>query len=251
MGNRSPFGLAYSSGFNRKAPTLLFPTYQVKKLSTLRSTIEDLLQPWYYLYIFRTPRYVDDARGTTDRKVLERMGLAPRGGWSERGFGTTLLGVHLSVPLNAFSDAFDNSLGISLWRNFWAKYRIGAFELLGGYQKFPRAEGQRGSLFVYPITANLVIRAPDARFRPWASLGGGAYGWEVRLPVATGKAQLVESGWNGGWLVGVGLEYYLRPKIAFDFGIRLHSTPGPGTTAEIESGDLRFLTFWFGHYLRF
>jgi hypothetical protein len=251
MGNRSPFGLAYSSGFNRSAPTLLFPTYQVKRVSGLRSTIEDLLQPWYYPYMFRKPRYVDDARGTVDREILEKVGLAPRGGWSERGFGTTLLGVHLSVPLNEFGDAFSNSLGISLWRNFWAKYRIGAFELLGGYQKFSRAGNKRGSLFVYPITANVVIRAPDALVRPWVSLGGGFYGWEARLPVATGKAQLVESGWSGGWLVGIGLEYYLRPKVAFDFGIRYHSTTGPGDRAAIESNDLHFLTFWFGHYLRF
>jgi hypothetical protein len=158
--------------------------------------------------------------------------------------------VHLSVPLNAFSDAFDNSLGISLWRNFWAKFRYGAFEILGGYQKFPRAMGQRGSLFVYPITGNVVIRAPDALFRPWVSLGGGAYGWEARLPVAGGNAQLVESGWNSGWMAGFGIEYYLRPKVAFDFGIRYHSTSGPGEKADIDREEIRFLTFWFGHYLR-
>lgn len=250
VGNRAPFGLAYSSGFNRSAPTLLFPTYQVKRVSSLRSTVEDVLQPWYWLYIFRKPRYVDDARGTMDRKTLERLGLAPRGGWAERGIGSTLLGVHLSIPLNAFSDAFDNSLGISLWRNFWAKIRFGPFELLGGYQKFPRALNQRGSLFVYPITGSVVIRAPDARFRPWVSLGGGAYGWEARLPVGTGNAQLVESGWDPGWMAGVGIEYYLRPKVALDLGVRLHSTSGPGGSAGIDPEELRFLTLWFGHYLR-
>ncbi len=250
VGNRSPFGLAYSSGFNRSAPTLLFPTYQVKRVSSLRSTVEDLLQPWYYLYIFRKPRYVDDARGTMDRKTLERLGLAPRGGWSERGVGSTLLGVHLSVPINAFSDPIDNSLGISLWRNFWAKIRFGAVEILGGYQKFPRANNQPGSLFVYPITGSIVVRAPDALFRPWVSIGGGAYGWEARLPAGIRDAQLVESGWDAGWMAGIGVEYYLRPKVAFDFGIRLHSTSGPGAAAGIDPEELRFLTFWFGHYLR-
>ena len=80
VGNRAPFGLAYSSAFNRTAPTLLFSAYQVRKLSVLRSFLEDLVQPWYYLYIFRTPRFVNDARGTANRRALERIGLLPRGG---------------------------------------------------------------------------------------------------------------------------------------------------------------------------
>jgi hypothetical protein len=60
----------------------------------VQSYVEDLLQPWYYLYLFRTPRYVHDPRGLMTRSDLERLGLAPRGGWRELGFGTTILGMH-------------------------------------------------------------------------------------------------------------------------------------------------------------
>src|SRR5206468_12659062 len=60
--------------------------------------------------------------------------------------------------------------------NFWLKVRFGAIEVMGGYQRFNRTAGQGGSLFVYPLTANVVVRAPDALFRPYASVGGGLYG---------------------------------------------------------------------------
>jgi hypothetical protein len=256
VGNRAPFGPAFNPAWNRTAPGLHYPAYHVKKLSFTRSMIEDLLQPWYYLYIFRTPRFVDDARGGQRRQTLERLGLAPRGGWAEKGFGTPALGVHLGLPTKHFSDFYNNSTGISLWRNFWAKIRLGAIEFMGGYQKFPRNRGPdgtlpRGSLFIYPITANLVIRAPDARLRPYATVGGGAYGWESRVRTPDGGAQLVSSGWNVGWTPGVGIEYYLRPKVAFDVALRYHWTGIPAFATDDADTHLRFFTVWIGHYVRF
>jgi hypothetical protein len=249
VGNRAWFGPAYHPGWNRTAPGMLFNAYSVKKVSFLRSAIEDLLQPWYWLYIFRRPRYVHDTRGgQLDREQLERLGLAPRGGWAERGLGSTIFGVHLGYPTGDFSDNLNNSTGISLWRAFWAKMRFGAIELVGGYQRFGRTQG--GSLFVYPITGNLILRAPDAKFRPYASIGGGFYGWQSRVGQPAG-GELVTAGWDLGWTSGVGIEYYLRTKVAFDVGVRYHRTVGPGPAAGMADDRLRFFTVWIGHYVRF
>lgn len=251
VGNRAPFGPAFNAGWNRTAPGLTYPAFQVRKIPAVRSFLEDLLQPWYYLYIFRTPRYVHDTRGTLSHRDLERLGLAPRSGWAEKGFGTPVLGVHLGIPTRDFSEAYGTSTGISLWRNFWVKLRVGAIEILGGYQKFSRKPARQGSLFVYPITGNIVLRTPDALFRPYLSVGAGAYGWESRVRVLPGSSQLVTSGWHFGWTTGVGVEYYLRPKVALDVGVRYHLTPGPGSAAGISGDQLRFLTVWVGHYVRF
>ena len=115
--------------------------------------------------------------------------------------GSPILGVHAGFPREGFSDLYGTSTGISLWRNFWGKLRFGAVELMGGYQKFSRTEGQGGALFVYPITANLVVRAPDALFRPYASLGGGAYGWDARTYIDP-TARVLRVGWDLGWTSG-------------------------------------------------
>ncbi len=250
LGNRSPYGPAYNTSWNRLAPTLLFPAYRVKKLSFARSAIEDLLQPWYYLYIFRSPRYVNDVRTVANRRELERLGLAPRGGWGERGMGGPILGVHLGFPTEGFSSLYGRSTGISLWRSFWGKVRLGAVELMGGYQKFHRTAGQGGALFVYPITANVVVRAPDALFRPYASLGAGAYGWDSRIYINPAE-RVMRVGWDLGWNGNVGFEYYLRPRVALDVGLRYHSTRGPGPDVGISDGKLRFFALWVGHYVRF
>jgi opacity protein-like surface antigen len=159
--------------------------------------------------------------------------------------------LHIGFPIGDFGDVYDNSIGIFFWRNLFAKLRLGAIELLAGYQKFPRADGADGSLIVYPITASLVARAPDALFRPYASIGGGAYGWESRVPVPDGDAKLVTSGWDLGWTAAIGVEYYLRTRVAFDVGLRFHSTDGPGASGGISDDKLQFFTLWLGHYLRF
>ncbi|MBI4512671.1 MAG: hypothetical protein HY702_01045, partial [Gemmatimonadetes bacterium] len=85
VANRAWFGPAYHPGWNRTAPGLLYPAYVVRKIHPVRSFLEDLVQPWYYLYIFRQPRYVHDVRGALNRRELVRLGLAPRDGWEERG----------------------------------------------------------------------------------------------------------------------------------------------------------------------
>lgn len=251
VGNRAPFGPAFNPAWNRTAPGLTYPAFQVRKITSVRSIIEDLLQPWYYLYIFRFPRFVHDTRGALSYKELIRLGLFPRTGWQEKGFGTAILGTNIGFPTENFRDSYGSSVGISLWRNFWAKIRFGALEFLGGYQKFQRKENPKGSLFVYPITVNLVIRAPENLFRPYGSIGVGAYGWESRIRLPNNGGQLVSSGWNFGWIGGVGIEYYLRPWVAFDVGVRYHLTNGPGAQAGIEGNKLRFITVWAGHYLRF
>ncbi|MCZ6915257.1 MAG: hypothetical protein O7I93_00640 [Gemmatimonadetes bacterium] len=265
VGNRAPFGPSYNAAWNRTAPGMQYMAYQIKKIPKVRSFVEDLLQPWYYLYIFRTPRYVHDTRDGRERERLVRLGLAPAGGGAERGFGTTILGLQFAYPQQRFGDVYGTSNGFLVWRNLWVKMRFGALEFLGGYQKFPRSDGLGGSLFVYPFTANLVLRAPDALFRPYASLGGGAYGWEARVkvdpatsmfdtggsPVDPQQAQLVWSGWDVGLTASVGVEYYLRPRVALDVGLRYHATGGPGTEVGIDDGNLRFLTLWVGHYVRF
>ncbi|MBI4410665.1 MAG: hypothetical protein HY561_13215 [Gemmatimonadetes bacterium] len=250
VGNRAPYGPAYNAAWNRSAPGLFYPAYQVRKLSFVRSAVEDLLQPWYYLYVFRSPRFVHDMRGDFEREELARLGLAPRGGWKEKGLGSTLLGVHWGVPVAEAADQYGNSEGFLLWRNFWGKARVGAVELFGGYQRFPRQAPDTGTLFVYPITANLVLRGPDRLFRPYASVGGGVYGWEVRLRQDNG-AQLVWSGWDPGWTAAAGLEYYLRTKVALDVGVRYHRTRGPGRTDAERDGPFEFFGLYAGHYLRF
>jgi hypothetical protein len=254
VGNRAPFGPSFNAAWNRAAPGLHYPAYHLKKVGFVRSLIEDLLQPWYYLYAFRTPRYIDDTRGGLNRRQLERLGLAPRGGWNERGFGSPNFGVHLGLPTGDFSDAYGSSTGILLWRNFWAKLRFGAIELLAGYQKWSRTADAGGSLFVYPVAANFVIRAPGHwLFRPYVSAGGGVYGWESRVRLSDEAGQLVSSGWNLGWTPGVGIEYYLRPKVAFDVALRYHGTGIPISASAVGMGqeNLRFFTLWIGHYVRF
>lgn len=249
VGNRAPFGAPFNTAWNRTAPTLLYPGYHVRKLSFARSAIEDLLQPWYYLYIFRHPRYVHDTRGAMNRRELQRIGLAPRGGWGERGLGSPLAGVHLGIPLGDLSGLYANSTGISLWRNFWVKARFGAIEVVGGYQRFNRTAGQGGSLFVYPLTVNIVVRAPDALFRPYASVGGGLFGWDARTVTSPGVRQIV-TGWDPGWTGAAGIEYYLRPAVAFDVSLRYHSTTGPGPAIGLPDKRLRFWGVWIGHYVR-
>ena len=249
VGNRAPFGPSYNAAWNRTAPGIQYTAYHVKKMSTVRSLIEDLLQPWYYLYIFRTPRYVHDTRDGPSRQQLARAGLAPRGGSAEFGLGSPILGVHIGMPKNEFSNTYNKSTGVSLWRNLWVKVRAGAFEVVGGYQKFPRAGPQKGSMFVYPFTGNVVLRAPDALFRPYITAGAGAYGWESRLQVSDDGTKLVASGWKFGLTTGVGVEYYLRTRVALDVGVRFHTA---GTLPDRGGGDrLQFLTLWIGHFVRF
>lgn len=250
VGNRAPFGAPFNTAWNRTAPTLLYPGYYVRKLSFARSAIEDLLQPWYYLYIFRHPRYVHDTRGAMNRKELQRLGLAPRGGWAERGIGAPLAGVHLGIPDGSLSSLYANSTGISLWRNFWVKMRFGAIEVMGGYQRFNRTAGQGGSLFIFPITANVVVRSPDALFRPYVTVGGGLYGWDARTVTSPGVREIVTAG-HLGWTSGAGIEYYLRPRMAFDVSVRYHATTGPGPLIGLPDKRLRFWGVWIGHYVRF
>jgi hypothetical protein len=250
VGNRAPYGAPYNTSWNRRSPTLLYPAYQVRKLSFVRSAFEDLLQPWYYLYIFRSPRYVHDTRGILNRGELERVGLAPRGGWGEKGLGSPIFGVHVGVPSDGLNTLYGNSTGISLWRNFWVKARFGAIEIATGYQKFRRNQGLGGSLFVYPLTASVVVRAPDALFRPYASVGGGVYGWDSRTFTPSGTRELI-TGWDPGWTAATGLEYYLRTNIAFDVSLRYHATRGPGPRIGLPADRLRFWAVWIGHYVRF
>src|SRR5688572_28148671 len=148
-GNQAPFGPAYNAGWNRTAPGLSYPRYPLRKLSSLHSMLEDLVQPWYYPYAFRTPRFVPDARhdGRT-QEALQSLGLLPRPGGAERGIGSTILGLSIGIPLEEFDDGFETSTGISLWRNFWVKARFGALELLGGYQKFRSRAPEGGSFYV-------------------------------------------------------------------------------------------------------
>ncbi|TMQ58010.1 MAG: hypothetical protein E6K76_08855 [Candidatus Eisenbacteria bacterium] len=251
VGNRAPFGPAFNAGWNRTAPGLTYPAYRVRRIPVLRSFLEDLFQPWYYLYIFRHPRYVHDTRGILARRELERLGLAPRSGWSERGLGSPILGSNVAFPGGHFADLYDRSVGISVVRNFWGKFRVGGIELVGGYQKFKRTEGAGGALFVYPITANFALRAPEALFRPYATIGGGPSGWESRVRVPAQRDQLVSSGWGLGWTASAGVEYYLRPRLALDVNFRYFDTPGPGGEANLAGDRLRYATLWVGHYVRF
>ena len=110
VGNRAPFGPSYNAAWNRTAPGMLYTAYRIRKLSTARSFFEDLLQPWYYLYILRTPRFVHDIRQGQDRQELERLGLAPRGGWAERAIGTPILGVSIGYPKGNLSGVYNTGL---------------------------------------------------------------------------------------------------------------------------------------------
>jgi opacity protein-like surface antigen len=103
---------------------------------------------------------------------------------------------------------------------------------------------------VYPLTANFVARAPDALFRPYASIGGGLYGWDSRIVTPTGARELI-TGWDPGWTAAAGLEYYLRANIAFDVSLRYHATRGPGPRIGLSDERLRFWAVWIGHYVRF
>jgi len=250
VGNRAPYGPAFNAGWNRTSPGLTYPGYRVRKIPTVRGYVEDLLQPWYYLYAFRHPRYVHDTRGTLKREDLERLGFVPRSGWAERGLGSPIFGLTLGYPRADFGNRYGSSTGLSLWRNFWAKARFGGIEFLGGYQKFPRTEGNGGSLFVYPITANLVVRGREGLFRPYAVAGAGPSGWESRIRLPNTGAQLLSSGWGLGWEAGIGIEYYLRQRIAFDVAVRYFDAPGPGD-AGMDGKRLHFLNVWVGHYVRF
>lgn len=251
VGNRAPWGPAFSTAWNRTAPGLLFPAYRVRKVPVLRSLIEDVLQPWYYLYAFRTPRYVHETRGEGDRKVLEQLGLAPRSGWTERGFGTTALGLSIADPQGALAGAYDTSKGFLLWHSLWAKLRIGLVDITGGYQQFKGRSGGNNTLFVYPVTAAAVLRAPGTVFRPYVGLGGGLFGWQARIRAPGSKSYLATSGWSAGWTASAGLEYYLRPRVAIDVGVRVHSARIDGAAAGVPNDRLRFVSLWAGHYVRF
>jgi hypothetical protein len=251
VGNRAPFGPAFIPAWNRTAPGLLFPGFQVRRLSTARSFAEDLVQPWYYLYIFRTPRYVHDTRLAGRREELEQLGLVPRDGWAERGFGTPALGLHIAYPGEAFGAVYRTSTGFAIWRNFWGKIRFGSVEVLGGYQKFRGPPGRGSALFVYPFIAGVVVRTRDATLRPYVTAGGGLYGWQARSPVTSGADYQASSGWSVGWTAAAGVEYYLRPKVALDVGVRLHITRIDGTAAGLSNDRLRFAALWIGHYFRF
>jgi hypothetical protein len=251
VGNRAPFGPAYNSGWNRTAPGIGYASFNLRRVPRIQSYLEDLVQPWYYLYAFRRPRFVHDPRGLLDRRELERLGLAPRGGGAERGLGSPILGVQVGFPRGSFADTYRSSAGVSLWRNFWLKARFGSLEFMGGYQRFRKEPAGSGALYLYPFTAHVVLRGPEARVRPYASLGAGAYGWESRRRLPASDTQVVNSGWGLGGNAGLGVEYYLRPKLALDVSARVHEAVSPGPAAGIRERRLRFFTLWVGHYVRF
>ncbi len=251
VGNRAPFGPAFNAGWNRTAPGLAYPNYRVRRIPTMQSYLEDLLQPWYYAYIFRHPRYVHDTRGTLERQELERLGLAPRSGWDERGIGSPILGLHIGFPQGDFSNQYKTSVGFLLWRDLWIKARFGFLELGGGYQKFETHEKGAGSIFTYPITASITLHGPEGIVRPYFTVGVGPSGWESRQRIPNTDSKIVTSGWGGGAIGTVGIEYYLRPKVAFDLGVRYLDLPGPGSGAGFDGDRLRFIGLWAGHYIRF
>lgn len=251
VGNRAPYGPAFNAGWNRTAPGMMYPGFSLRRVPKLQSYVEDLLQPWYYLYIFRTPRYVHDTRDTLAQETLERMGLVPRSGGGEVGFGTTALGLSVGYPGGDFGDEYEKASGFLLQGSLWAKMRLGAFELSGGYQRFRQGGDTGARLFVYPVTASLVARAPGVRIRPYAGLGGGVYGWQAREAESASGAYLATSGWSWGWNAQVGVEYYLRPAVALDIGLRMHNTHVDRAAAGIAGDRLRFTSLWVGHYFRF
>ena len=251
VGNRSPYGPSYHIAFNRNAPGHSYHDFQPRRIGPLRAVVEDLLQPWYYAYMFRRPRFADHTPHAR-REELAEAGVAPKAGRRERGLGGSLLGVSIAQPAAGFSEQYGQSTGISVVRNLWVKARVGMIETVAGYQRFPRTSGAGGSMFVYPLTASAVARMPDALFRPYATFGGGIYGWESRVRTDDGR-HLTWSGWSPGWTGSAGLEYYLRMDVALDIAIRYHSSRGPGDADRpIESRvPLRFWNLYIGHYLRF
>jgi opacity protein-like surface antigen len=154
-------------------------------------------------------------------------------------------------PQADFRSTFVTSTGFLLWRSLWVKARFGAVELTGGYQKFHTGGPRRASLFVYPFAANLVARAPGTTLRPYATIGAGAYGWEARFPTSLPDTQGVTAGWSFGASAGLGLEYYLRPRLALDLSVRYHDAASPGARAGLSGDRLRFYTVQLGHYARF
>jgi hypothetical protein len=251
MGNHAPFGPAFNAGWNRAAPGLAYPGYRVRRIPKVRSYLEDLLQPWYYAYLFRHPRYVNDTRGSLERQELERLGLSPRSGWAERGLGSPILGLHVGSPRGDFANQYETSVGFLLWKNFWIKARFGSLELGGGYQKFETHERGAGSIFVYPVTASITLRGPEGLVRPYLTVGAGPNGWESRQRVPGTDSRLLTSGWGASAIGSIGIEYYLRPRVAFDLGLRYLDIAGPGSGAGFEGDRLRFIALWAGHYVRF
>ena len=47
------------------------------------------------------------------------------------------------------------------------------------------------------------------------------------------------------------MEYYLRPKVAFDLGVRYLDLAGPGSDAGFDSDRLRYVAIWAGHLRSF
>ena len=251
VGNRSPFGPSYHVAWNRNAPGHAYPDYRPRRIGTVRAMVEDLLQPWYYPYIFRRPRYADDTPRAV-RAELASAGIAPDTDAREKGIGSTLLGASIADPAAALGEQYGRSTGISLVRNLWVKARRGMIEASAGYQRFPRTSGAGGALYVYPITASVAARMPEALFRPYATLGGGVYGWESRVRTSDSR-QLTWSGWSVGWTASAGLEYYLRSRVALDVALRYHASRGPDSPdLPVDArAPLRFWHLYIGHYLRF
>lgn len=250
VGNRAPYGPSYHIAWNRIAPGHYYQDYRIKRLHSVRSIIEDVLQPWYYLYAFRTPRFIHDTGRGESRGELAEAGLAPRARARERGVGTSLAGASLSRLGGAIGSEYGQSNGISLWSNLWVKARAGAVEVAGGYQRFPRRAGEGGALFVYPFTLSVAARMPEALFRPYATAGAGLFGWESRLRQED-RSKHVWSGWETGATGSVGVEYYLRTYVALDVALRHHRTRAPSLDGTSESMPLRFTSLYVGHYLRF
>lgn len=251
VGNRGPFGPAFNAAWNRTSPGMSYPGYRLRRIPKLQSYIEDLLQPWYWPYAFRTPRFIHDTRDTMPHRMLEEMGLVPRSGWGERGFGTTAMGLSLAYPEGELADEFDAGKGFSLWRSLWATMRIGKLEVGAGYQRFPRNAESNGLLYVYPLTLGFVSMGPGARFRPYLGGGVGAYGWQTRTPSGENRGYHGASGWSWGLHAKAGIEYYMRPTVALDLGVRLHRTHLDAAAAGLASDHLQFMQVWVGHYLRF
>ena len=85
-----------------------------------------------------------------------------------------------------------------------------------------------GSIFSYPFTASVVLRGPEGTLRPYVTVGGGLGGWESRLRIPNTEAKIITSGWGWAGTGSVGVEYYLRSKVAFDLALRFIDSAGPG-----------------------
>ena len=97
----------------------------------------------------------------------------------------------------------------------------------------------------------MVVRGPEGLLRPYLSLGVGPSGWESRQRIPGTKSKIVTSGWGGAATASLGVEYYLRPKVAFDLGLRYMDLAGPGSGAGFDGNRLRSISLWAGHYVRF